>query len=235
VSLAAVVLAGGSGTRLGAGRNKALLPLGGEPLLAHSVRRAASVSGISVVVVVVRPGDEEEAATALADLPAPHESSGPPVLTAPGGSSRHRSELSALQLLRPRIENGEIDVVAIHDAARPLASPALWEAVVAAARTEGGALPVRPGAGVVSTAGFVGPPPGEQWTTVQTPQAFHAAPLLVAYLAAERDGFEGTDTAACVVAYTDLRVVAVPGEAANVKVTYPGDLPLAEALLAASG
>ena len=155
-----------------------------------------------------------------------------PVTTAPGGATRHGSELSALRLLAPRIESGEVDVVAIHDAARPLASPALWAQVVAAAREHGGSLPARPAPGVVAAADLTGAPTGAEWVTVQTPQAFRAAPLLAAHLAAERDGFEGTDTAACVAAYTDLRVVAVPGEAGNLKVTYADDLPLAERLLA---
>lgn len=144
--VAAVVLAGGSGSRLGADRNKVLLELGGEPVLRHSVRTAALVRDLSVVLVVVRPGDEELVAPALAgDWPVPVE-------TAPGGATRHDSEWSALQHLRPRIEAGgadAVDVVAIHDAARPLATVDLWDAVVAAAREHGGALPARPAVGVV--------------------------------------------------------------------------------------
>jgi 2-C-methyl-D-erythritol 4-phosphate cytidylyltransferase len=225
VSVAAVVLAGGSGTRVGAERNKVLLPLAGETLLVHSVRRAAELPGISVVVVVVRPGDDADVAPVL-DTAVPDV----PVVTAPGGATRHASELSALQALRPRIEAGEVDVVAIHDAARPLASAALWAAVVGAAREHGGAIPVRPAAGVVEVDGLTGAPAGEAWVTVQTPQAFRAAPLLASYLAAERDDFQGTDTAACVAAYSELPVVPVPGEATNLKVTYAVDLTLAERL-----
>jgi 2-C-methyl-D-erythritol 4-phosphate cytidylyltransferase len=224
VSVAAVVLAGGSGSRVGADRNKVLLPLAGEPLLHHSVRHAAAVAGVRVVVVVVRPGDEALVDRLLDDRT---------VLTAPGGSTRHASELSALRALAPRIESGEVEVVAIHDAARPLASTALWHAVVEAAREHGGALPTRPAAGVVSVEDLSGPHDGEQWAGVQTPQAFRAGPLLAAYDAAQRDGFEGTDTAACVAAYSDLRVVPVPGEATNLKITYADDLPLAERLLRA--
>lgn len=67
--------------------------------------------------------------------------------------------------------------------------------------------------------------------TVQTPQAFRAGPLLGAYAAAARDGFTGTDTAACVSAYTDVALWAVDGEAPNLKVTWAEDLPLAERLL----
>jgi 2-C-methyl-D-erythritol 4-phosphate cytidylyltransferase len=212
------VLAGGSGTRVGADRNKVLLTLGGEPILRHSVRAATLVRDVRVVVVVVRPGDAPDLA---GDWPVPVE-------TAPGGATRHDSEWSALRHLRPRIESGEVDVVAVHDAARPLATVALWEAVVEAARKHGGALPARPAVGLVPREGG---PPREDLVGVQTPQAFRAGPLLEAYAAAEREGFTGTDTAACVAAYTDLRLRAVPGEATNLKVTWPEDLPLAERLL----
>ena len=216
--VAAVVLAGGSGTRMGADRNKVLLTLAGEPVLRHSVRTATRVRDVRVVVVVVRPGDEPDL---TGDWPVPVE-------TVPGGTTRHGSEWSALQHLRPRIRRGDVDVVAIHDAARPLASTGLWDAVVAAAREDGGALPARRAVGLVRR--DPGPPVPEL-VTVQTPQAFRATPLLQAYDDAERDGFTGTDTAACVTAYTDLRLRAVEGEATNLKVTWPEDLPLAERLI----
>jgi 2-C-methyl-D-erythritol 4-phosphate cytidylyltransferase len=217
MSVAAVVLAGGSGSRLGADRNKVLLTLGGESLLRRSVRTATLVRGVAVVVVVVRAGDEPDLD---GDWPVPVE-------TAPGGGTRHASEWSALQHLRPRIGSGEVDGVAIHDAARPLASVALWDTVVSAAREHGGALPARPAVSVVRRDG--GPVP--DLVTVQTPQAFRAVPLLEAYAAAERDGFTGTDTASCVTAYSEVRLRAVDGEVANLKVTWAEDLPLAERLL----
>ena len=67
---------------------------------------------------------------------------------------------------------------------------------------------------------------------VQTPQAFLAAPLLAAYRQAAADGFVGTDTASCIERYTDLPVRCVPGDAGNIKITFPDDLFLAERLLA---
>ncbi len=70
---------------------------------------------------------------------------------------------------------------------------------------------------------------------MQTPQAFRAGPLLGAYAAADRDGFVGTDTASCIEHYTDLPVHCVPGDARNIKITFPEDLALAERLLATSG
>ena len=70
---------------------------------------------------------------------------------------------------------------------------------------------------------------------VQTPQAFRAGALLAAYTAAEADGFDGTDTAACLEAYADVTVVAVPGSSLNLKITFPEDLALAANLAGAHG
>jgi 2-C-methyl-D-erythritol 4-phosphate cytidylyltransferase len=72
---------------------------------------------------------------------------------------------------------------------------------------------------------------GADLVGVQTPQAFRAADLLAAYTAADADGFEGTDTASCLERYGRVRVVAVPGSPLNLKITFPEDVDLAEALL----
>jgi 2-C-methyl-D-erythritol 4-phosphate cytidylyltransferase len=66
---------------------------------------------------------------------------------------------------------------------------------------------------------------------VQTPQAFRAAPLLQAYLAAAREGFEGTDTSSCIETFTDVDVRTFDGEERNLKVTYAHDIAVAEHLL----
>jgi 2-C-methyl-D-erythritol 4-phosphate cytidylyltransferase len=223
---AAVVLAAGSGTRLGAGTNKVLLPLGGVPVLARSVRTVLDVVGIQRVVLVVRPQDRE----AVRDAVAPHLGAHD-LWVVDGGAHRHASELQALEALAGDIEGEEIDVVAIHDAARPLAGAQLWETVIAAAAEHGGAIPVVRAPrlshrdGTAATAGLVG---------VQTPQAFRARPLLEAYRRARTDGFVGTDTAACLERYADVRVVGVPSTAVNLKVTFAEDLDLAESLLSAA-
>jgi len=74
-------------------------------------------------------------------------------------------------------------------------------------------------------------PVADHLAGVQTPQAFRAVPLLEAHRRAAADGYESTDTAACFERYTDLPVVAVHGGAANLKVTFPEDLAVAERLL----
>jgi 2-C-methyl-D-erythritol 4-phosphate cytidylyltransferase len=221
---AVVVVAAGSGSRVGAATNKVLLPLHGVPVLAWSLRTALSLEYVDQVVVVVRETDVD----AVRRLAETHLPEGREVVLVTGGPTRHASEWRGLAPLRSRIEDGSLDVVAIHDGARPLADAALVDATFRAAREHGGALPARSQPGLVTrdgrrhVTGLVG---------VQTPQAFRAGPLLEAYVRAEADGFTGTDTAGCVAAYTDLAVHGVPAPATNLKVTFAEDLALAERLL----
>lgn len=220
---AAVILAAGSGTRVGGAVNKVLLPLGDAPVLAWSVRDALAIEEVRRVVVVVRPADRDAVAEALSPHLGDRE-----VLVVEGGETRHASEWAALRTLRADIEAGDVDVVAIHDGARPFAGAALWDAVLLAARRRGGAIPVVAAAGLLQRDGTPAP---EGLAGVQTPQAFRATTLLGAYSAADRDGFEGTDTAATMEHHADLAVAAVPGSSRNLKITFPEDVPLAEALL----
>src|SRR4051812_10137708 len=118
---AAVLLAAGSGTRVGAETNKVLLPLDGIPILARSVRTVLDVEEVHRVVLVVRPEDREEVAATVAPHLGAHD-----LWLVDGGERRHDSEWRALQVLARDIEDGELDVVAIHDAARPLATASLW-------------------------------------------------------------------------------------------------------------
>lgn len=217
---AVVVLAAGSGSRVGAAVNKVLLPLGDVPVLAWSVRTALTVDDVARVVVVVREGEQDAVAAALL----PHLA-GAEVLLVVGGTTRHDSEHAALRVLADDIGDGTVDVVAIHDGARPLAPASLFAVTIATARDRGGAIPVVPATGLLGPDG-----PVHGVAAVQTPQAFRAPALLAAYAAADRDGFRGTDTAASLRRYADLPVVAVPGTPANLKVTWPHDLAVAERL-----
>jgi len=220
---AVVILAAGSGSRVGAEVNKVLLPLGDAPVLAWSVRDALAVPDVRRLVLVVRPGEEEAVAEAVTPYLGDRE-----VLVVPGGASRHASEWQALRVLAADIESGELDVVAIHDGARPLAGTALFERTVAAAREHGGAIPVVALTSLLTAdaRAVPGTPAG-----VQTPQAFRAADLLAAYRCAEADGFEGTDTASCLERYADLPVAAVPSTPLNLKITFPEDVALAARLV----
>ena len=214
-----MILAAGAGQRVGAGSNKVLLPLGDRPVLAWSVLDALALAAVRRVLVVVRPGEHDLVAEALE----PHLGASE-VGVVEGGATRHASEWNALLALRTEIEAGELDVVAIHDGARPLAGAPLFEATIAAAREHGGAIPCVRLPGLLALDGHALPP---ELDGVQTPQAFRAAELLASYTAAERDGFDGTDTAGCWARYTDLPVAAVPSTPRNLKITFPEDLTLA--------
>ncbi len=220
---AVVIVAAGSGTRVGATVNKVLLPLGDRPVLAWSVRDALAADDVRRVVIVVRPADRGAVAESLA----PHLGDAE-VLLVDGGATRHASEWAALQLLAPAIEAGELDLVAIHDGARPLAGVALFEATLAAAREHTGAIPVVPVRDLLTT--DLRPVVGELGG-VQTPQVFRADLLLAAHRAAAESGFEGTDTAAVLAAHGDFDIAAVPSSPANLKITFPEDVDLAERLL----
>ncbi|MCW2774019.1 MAG: 4-diphosphocytidyl-2C-methyl-D-erythritol synthase [Nocardioides sp.] len=219
---AVVILAAGSGTRVGAGTNKVLLPLGDAPVLAWSVRDALALPDVRRVLVVVRPGEQDLVAAALVPHLGDRE-----VGVVDGGATRHGSEWNALRALAPEIRSGEIDVVAIHDGARPLAGRELFARTIETAREHGGAIPVVHLPGLVALDGRRLP---AELDGVQTPQAFRAPELLAAYTRADADGFDGTDTAACLARYTDLAVAAVPSTPRNLKITFAEDLELVNRL-----
>jgi 2-C-methyl-D-erythritol 4-phosphate cytidylyltransferase len=221
-STAVVVLAAGSGSRVGADRNKVLLPLGDRPVLAWSLTDVLALPDVHRLVLVVRPGEADAVGAAVAPYLGDRE-----VHVVDGGPTRHASEWRAVRLLAPAIDAGEIDLVAVHDGARPLAGTRLWEAVLGAAREHGGAIPAAPLAGLLTT--DLRAVPGEL-AGVQTPQAFGARELLAAYRAADADGFEATDTAGCLERYAGVRVAAVTSGPGNLKITFPEDLGLAESL-----
>lgn len=223
-----VVLAAGIGARVGADGNKAYLRLAGRSMLSWSVRAVAGTAEIGRVILVYRRGERDVAARALGDdLP------GVAVELVEGGDSRHESEFNMLRHIAADIEDGTVEVVLIHDAARPLAGPDLMRAALDTARRHGGAVPA------VAATGLARPRPDgglepltERLVRVQTPQAFRAGPLLQAYRRAADEAFDGTDTSACVQHFTEVDVRVFPGAATNLKVTYPPDIRLAEHLLA---
>ncbi|HEX5496986.1 MAG TPA: IspD/TarI family cytidylyltransferase [Mycobacteriales bacterium] len=233
-SAVGVVLAGGSGSRLGAVGNKVYLPLAGRPVLTWSLR-AFVAAGVDRLVLVVRPQDAALAEPLVEDLPAR-------VDLVPGGPNRHASEHNALTRLEPDIVAGAVGVVAIHDGARPFVRPELIRAGLEAARRYGAAVPGVPLDGAVAvpdpdiggSTAVERPHPVPAGTgplvRVQTPQVFRAGPLLRAYERAAADGFSGTDTASCVERYAGLRVHCFPGDTRNLKVTFRSDLTVAEAL-----
>ena len=133
---ALVVLAAGSGTRFGDAVNKVWLPLSGRRIISRSLLNAAKNFKNCRLVLVIDPKDE-----ALAQEVIAREVPKLDIEIVYGGLTRHGSEFNALQHLSPAIKNGEIDVILIHDGARPLATPALFETIATTANKHGGAIP----------------------------------------------------------------------------------------------
>lgn len=219
----AVVLAAGSGARLGAGTNKVWLPLGGRELATWSFKWLIETELFDRYVLVVHQSEREFAREVFAKhVPVP-------VDIVDGGASRHASESRALEYLAPTIESGDCKLVLIHDGARPLAGPSLISQIVAAAESKGGALPY------LETAVLHGSDHESEIVRVQTPQVFRAKEILDAYRKAGTENFEGSDTSMCMEKYhPDLKVECVRGSALNIKVTYPQDLVMVEHLLASN-
>jgi 2-C-methyl-D-erythritol 4-phosphate cytidylyltransferase len=217
---------------MGAPTNKVFVPLAGRPLLAHTLGAFEAAGEVDEVLLVARADEREICGEIAARY-------GARKVTAviAGGATRHRSEEAALGALRGRIEAGTVDVVLIHDGARPFVTPAEIAGVVRAVREHGGALlatPMAPGEiiAALDTAGGVAETLAtEPLWRAQTPQGFSAGELLRAYDLARADGFDGTDTAA---SYERLghRVHVVRGGGDNFKITTPDDLVRAAALLA---
>lgn len=219
----AIVLAAGSGERLGSSVPKAFVGLGGRPMLAHAVASALACPAVDAVVVAAPAGSEELAHAALEPF-GTHA-----VVT--GGESRQASVRAALGA----IPEG-VGVVVCHDAARPLATPALFSAVIAALGTSGadGAVPIVPVADTVKRIRdgvVVGTEPREELGLAQTPQAFRTPALRDAHARGEAAGATFTDDAA-VLEWAGYRVVPVDGEPSNFKITTAEDLARAERLLA---
>lgn len=217
----AVLLAAGSGRRLGSGCPKALVPLAGRPLVAWSADVLGSLPEIEEIVLVVPPGadgGDVERAAGLAGR----------ARIAVGGARRRDSVRSGLDAI------GSVELVLVHDAARPLLTASLARSVLAATRATGAAVPgiavsdalVRAAAGVtegeVARDGLFG---------VQTPQGFETRLLRAAHAAAP-DDWDAPDDGAMVRAI-GRPVSLVEGDPANLKVTWPQDLERAEVLLRA--
>lgn len=223
--VALVLLAAGTGTRFGHATNKVFLPLAGRSVLTWSLDSTASLPAITRTLLVVRDGEQASVRDTL-----DRESPGRAVELVPGGATRHRSEHNALAVLAPAIEDGEIDTVVVHDAARPLAGRDLFVDVIDAARVTGAAIPGRPISGALPVPGH-DVAAGATMIRVQTPQAFRARDLLRCYVLADTHGFAGSDTASCVERFGETDVHWVRAPATNIKITFADDMLVAKHIL----
>lgn len=223
MSVGVVIVAAGSGSRLGASVPKAFVLVGGRPLLEYAVR--AALSACPAAVVVAAPASHvDEALDLVEPLSREH---GIPVQVVPGGAERGDSVLAGVRWLPEAC-----DVVLVHDAARAFTPSAVFERVAAAVTEAAPAvvpvMPVVDTVKVVDAEGFVVSTPGRAaLRIVQTPQGFRRDVLLAAHAA---HGSLATDDAG-LVELLGLRVGTVPGDPAAYKITSPADLAHAERLV----
>lgn len=219
---AVLIPAAGAGRRMG-GARKPMLELAGEPLLLHTLRPFLRFPQIVQVIVALPPDAAARPPSWLAELD-------PRIRVVTGGAERGDSVRSALAAT-----DASIDVVLVHDAARPLVTAAIIERALDAAASGrsvvAGVRPVDTIQQVDASGVIVATPDRRMLRAAQTPQAFPRAVLVDAYARAAADGVSATDDAA-LVARCGVRVEVIEGDVENLKVTTPTDLVVAEALLA---
>ncbi|WP_243635899.1 2-C-methyl-D-erythritol 4-phosphate cytidylyltransferase [Hymenobacter edaphi] len=217
----AIIVAGGSGTRMGADRPKQFLELRGEPVLVHTLRRFAEPSLKVARLVLVLPADQLSVWQELHARYAPELA----LTVATGGATRWASVRQGLAQLK----DYGAGVVAVHDGVRPLTPTSVIENTYAAAARHGAAVaavaPKDSVRGLSATGSYA--LDRARLRLVQTPQCFELELLRRAYQLPELPTF--TDDASVV---EDLHPIQlVPGDYRNLKITTPEDLLLAEALL----
>ena len=216
-----LLLAAGRGTRLGSDRPKALVDVAGRTLLDRSLEQVARWPGIDGVVLAAPAGRVEEfgalATRAATDVAAVVE----------GGATRQDSVRRSLEAAP-----GGFDTVVCHDVARPFASATLCGAALEALSDADGAVPAIAVSDTVKRVDgrvVVETVPREDLVAVQTPQAFRREALELAHR--EARATRSTDDAA-LLERLGMRVVVVPGDPMNIKVTTADDVVAAEAIAA---
>ena len=218
MSVWAVVVAGGRGARAGLGRNKVFFAWKGRSVLSRCLDALERSGALDGVVLVLGAEDFEQY-----DALCAREGASPLVKrVVAGGDCRRRSVRSGLAALPE-----EVEIVAVHDAARPFVSPEAVCETVQSARKWGSGVISTP---VTDTIKRVGPDGAvetldrAQLRAVQTPQTFDCAKLKAAHERAEAEGFDATDDAALFEHYYgSVRLVTAPGAEANIKLTNPAD------------
>ena len=216
----AVIVAAGSASRMG-GIDKVMAPLGGEPMIARTVRAFQECDAISEIVIVTREDLIMEITGLTREMPKV-------TAVVAGGASRQESVHLGLNALSHKVK-----LAAIHDGARPFITWQLIDWVVRAANTYGAAAPAIPVKDTIKEVqGFVvkNTPDRSALRAVQTPQVFDYDMLRAALKKAKEDGAEVTDDCSA-VERMGMSVKIVEGDERNIKITTPLDLKIGELLL----
>jgi 2-C-methyl-D-erythritol 4-phosphate cytidylyltransferase len=236
-----ILPAAGLGTRMSHGHAtpnaaKQFLTLGGIPILIHSLRAFAAVPQVTAIYVAVRKSEMTRARSQMTEY-----GLGGRVVIVEGGDTRQESVSRALAALPVAIgapKSEDDDIVLVHDAVRPLIDAETIARTIDAAAKHGAAIVGLPAIDTIKQVERTADGaiirttiPREYVVQAQTPQGFRLGLLKRAFAEAEADGFYGTDEAS-LLERAGATVAVVPGSAANMKITHPGDLDLAEFYLA---
>lgn len=218
MSVWAVVVAAGKGTRSGLEQNKVFFPWRGETVLGRSLDALESSGALDGIVLVISESDRD-----LYERMVRREGAHPLVKQiAFGGETRRDSVYNGLRALPE-----DAEIVAVHDAARPFVTAEIVRATVESAREYGSgviATPVTDTIKQIHPDGSVSTLDRSALRAVQTPQTFHVKDLIAAHERARKDDLPATDDAALYEHYYgSVRLVTVPGAEANVKLTNPQD------------
>ena len=218
----AIIAAAGSSQRM-AGENKLLLPLGGKPVLAHTLQAIDAASGVNEIVIAAR----EEDLVRFAEL-CKLWGIVKPVKIIAGGKTRAES------VYRAALEaNADADLLAVQDGARPFVTPELIDTVIEAARVNFAAAPAIPVKDTIKVAfdGVVRETPDRSTLfAVQTPQVFDAQLLRAALKSALDENVPLTDDCSA-IERMGKEIYLTEGSEENIKITTPLDMILAEAIL----
>lgn len=221
---AAIILAGGTGSRMGTDTTKQMLTLAGKPLIIHSLLAFEASDYIDEIIIVGKADELER-------YPAMIEKHGITKVTniVEGGATRQESVLKGFEVVPD-----QADHIAIHDGARPLITPAQIKAVVLAAydyKAAAAAAPAKDSVKVANISGMIDYTVDRKtvWL-MQTPQIFNANLFRASIYTAAKDKFEGTDDTQ-VAEHAGFSTKLVNTGYENIKITTPVDLIIAEAIL----
>lgn len=221
----AIVVAAGSGSRMNAGINKQYMLLGGKPVLAYTLEAFERSELISEIIVVINNEEHKQFEDCIL---IPYKFSKIKSVTY-GGSTRQESVYNGLIKVTE-----EIEIVAVHDGARPFVTPDIISNSITAAERSGAActgVPVKDTIKKADQNRIVEETPDREFLwAIQTPQTFKKEILINAHEKAKADGFSGTDDSV-LVERLGYKVQMVMGSYSNIKITTPEDLAFAEALI----
>lgn len=217
----ALILAAGTGTRMGLDKSKLLLMLGKKPVIEHAVSAFYNHPDVDRVIVVCRECDQPVFREIL--------SAYPDVLFTLGGATRQQSVMGALTAVP-----ADTAQLLIHDGARPLITADIISRAVAAAkgsRAAAAGVPVKDTVKIVDRNGLIiSTPDRASLVSIQTPQVFEYTLYLDAVSAAQQDGVDLTDDCQ-LVERLGVCVQTVMGDYGNIKITTREDILLAESIL----